>query len=161
MNQQGMSFIELIVASLMVSVLATLSLNSYNVFVDATYDNHALQYLNDVTRALEAGRVEYNMESPMPIEIYSDDYGDDAPSVFLTTKDKLLPGMNVDSKISLDIIVFPGCFVGDGWKPVAPGNPCPMDSITIHHCKSSTKYTLTHYGEENSILFPDAEDPTC
>lgn len=155
MSEKGLSFIELIVASLLVSVLATLSLNSVAVFREGAYHSQVAIYKNDTLSALSAGRVDYNMETTNGIEqavFYSDG---SSPTFTNTTIDALLPGFNHDSNLNITVSTNPQCIIGKGVTP------CIIEAVYLHHCKTSVEKQVTRFDNDLTIEIPVPATPSC
>jgi type II secretory pathway pseudopilin PulG len=154
-SQSGLSFIEMIVASLMVAVLAGLSVNTVEVFKSRAFMSQSQNYYNQIGTALAAGRVDYNMSNPdgtEEVRLYSD--GTPVSEVN-TSQNELLPGFRHDPKMSVVVVTYPQCLIG------SVASPCIIDQIVIHHCQTETQLSVANYSDESTLEVLSTVPKSC
>lgn len=157
-NDKGLSLIELIVASLSALALASLSLNSWEVFKDSTYGNQVGLYVKDVLTSMQAGRVDYDMNKVSLLERVSF-FADGSPVVEEnTTRDSMLPGFQHDPNLSITVLANPACITGN--VPGLP-QPCIVEQVYIHHCKTTQERQVTRFNNDLEVDMLVETAPNC
>lgn len=146
MNQSGLSFIEMIIATLMVAILSSLGMTTFEMFRERTYMSQAQSYYLQIGTALAAGRIEYDMGSTDPVEevrFYSG--GTTPPLETNVTKESLLPGFKHDPLMTLTVYTDPQCIIG------AIASPCIIDQVVVHHCKTTSQVSIANWSDETTL----------
>lgn len=156
LNQRGLSFIELVVASLMVSVLASLALSNLSIFMDRSYDYHQQAQIKDLRKSIEAGKSR-DLENPPFFEyVYKNNYTNKTMTSLSTTTSRLIPGFQPDAQASFHAWVFPRCYNNPatcGWAY--------SEYLRVHHCKRNLEAYHYLLNDGTELTFESPTAPTC
>ena len=150
----GFTLIELLIVITTVFVLTTLSLQSLALYKKRAFDTAADQMLNQISVALESGRIDDKLTNPpdwRTVTVHDPGPLQDPAAV------DFLPGLSNSKEVLFTAERNGVCEVGQ------MGDVCVIDWVQVRHCRGSTQISRFRFRDGTEELIKANTDglPSC
>jgi prepilin-type N-terminal cleavage/methylation domain-containing protein len=159
LNSAGFSFIEVMTVSVVLVVLSSIALATFDLIYEKIFTNIGNDYTKQAFSAIAAGRSEYDMSRSDVVEsvFFSNSQVGDPPVEVNTTAGQLLPGFVPDPGFDIRVMANPSCITGK-----TAITPCLLEQVYMHKCGYPYQSVVINLSDETVIKLNRSVTPvTC